>query len=268
MQNTTIKKVPTVYKNGLLSKSNTTKQTSYSENEEKNEVQPSTIQQDECIENQSNDFVKEITMTLENANDQEECANKIADLKTGSFNNWLKIGSILNRFKNTLPENVDKNFVALLKDDRVKLNKSQGYKYADVYEFCVDKKEIFHTTGKIQECGIEKIYLIAKFKNKNQQNDLITHILNEKLSVTQLKHVIELLNQNVAESVDSAFEYVTSAIKNKNLSEKLIEWGISKPKVNTNLEDEINRLKQEVELLKKELAKYKEPEKITTQQQT
>ncbi len=267
MQNTIIETIPTAYKGGLFGKSNKTDKTSYNETEEKNEVKPSTIQKDEFMEKESNDFVKEITMTLENANSIEECANKIADLKTGSFNDWLKIGSILHEFKNTLSENVDKNFVALLKDKRVNLNKSQGYKYANVYEFCVDKKEIFHTTGKIQECGIEKIYLIAKFKNKNQQNDLIIRLLNEKLSVTQLKHVIELLNQNVAESVDSAFEYVTSAIKNKNLSEKLIEWGIGKPKVNTNLEDEVNRLKQEIELLKKQLAEYKETEKITNQQQ-
>lgn len=210
----------------------------------------------------NNNFVENITMTLKNASNFEECADKIADLKTGRFNDLLKIASILYAFQNSLSESDSKNFAELLKDKRVKLNKSQGYKYVEVYKFCIDKKEIFQSAGKIHELGIEKIYLISKLNNKNQQNDLINHLSEEKLSVTQLKYVIEILNQNIVSDVNCAYESLKSAIEKKRLNEELLKLNVIKPKAKTNYDDVINRLRQEIELLKTKLAQY-ENSKIT-----
>ena len=263
MQNTIIKQNQTntaITDMGILKKSNKVNNSdSIIESKEENSIQTDTKNQNTCVKNESVNFVEEITALIDNANDIEECANKIADLKTGRFNDLLKIGSILHVVKNSFSES-SKSFEQLLKDKRVQLNKSQGYKYADVYKFCIDKKDIFQSAGNIQELGIEKIYMVTKLKDITQQNDTITHLLKENLSVTQLKYVLELLNRNLVSDVNNAYESVKTAIKNKNLNEELLKLGIGKPKTKTNFEDEIQRLKQEIELLKKELAQYKDTE--------
>lgn len=202
--------------------------------------------------NKKTDFLQKISVILKNPADYKEYIEKMKELKQDSLFVQFKYGSLFYQLDKEFKENFDESIKQLFKDSNFKLIKrTQAFKYAKAYELCLDKHLVIQSTERLEKLGIEKAYLITTLNNPEQTESLIKCTLNQNMTVKQLEYEIELLNQNIKENVNRAYDEIRGK-NNKQLSQALAELkgdNQNKKQKKVYTEKEYNVLEEKYKLL-------------------
>ncbi len=124
----------------------------------------------------------------------DKVIKEIKDLKNDNQRNFLKIGrNLLELIDNEMSAKI---FNMWLKNEKIKIKRTQAIKYIETYNYCNKKYKKGVTNEHYIELGIEKLYLITKLKNSDIQEKLEKFALEKNLSVKKLYNIIEILNGN------------------------------------------------------------------------
>ena len=188
------------------------------QNAEINKEQENEKFSDEESQINETNFLQEITINLTDSSNRKEYLEKISEIKHENIFTQYKLGSLFYQFNTAFKDYEDEKLKTLLKESGIKLNKTQAFKYRKAYELCLNKYSVIQSTERLEKLGIEKTYLITTIENKAHLDSLIKCTLNKDLTVKELRYEIVLLNKNMKENVNRAYDEVFAAKKQKRIN--------------------------------------------------
>ena len=175
----------------------------------------------------------------------EELVARVAEAIIATGNNSLELGKALYEAKREL---TPCEYNQLLNDERIKYERTQANKKITFYTYS-KKCESTHTVLKL---GIEKVCVLNKLSDLEQQKQLQDYALDKAISVSEMKKVVAKMKENAELTPSVALEEVRSE-KEEAKSNKKQEDSSD----NQGLKAENKALKARVTALEKTVAKLR-----------
>lgn len=127
----------------------------------------------------------------------QKCCDELNEVLNESKTNNIRLGKYcfkLIKAINKIQPCLDKELKLYVRYKNVGLKPTQIKKYAKAFEYCNKKFIEKQSTENYIPMGIEKIYILSIQRDKWLQNRLENLLINEDISVSQLKMLIEMIN--------------------------------------------------------------------------
>ncbi len=125
----------------------------------------------------------------------EQINHEILKIQNDELVNFIKIGRmLLQGLRGDYIES--KGSMEFLRYYGCGIKRTQAIKYIEAYNYCNRKFQNNQPTDKSLDLGIEKLYLITRLEEINNQERLEQFVSDKKLTVKQLSKLVEILNGN------------------------------------------------------------------------